>query len=323
MEGDSQEQHHEQHQRHVWGSSIGASTSHLRNRQGNASSLSTNSDTVDNEDEYISIGSSTANRLHSGITTTTASPTLDKEESEDSSVNAYTSESAIGCNVDSISSYSSSSVAPLDSDNTPQASTLHHNTFDATTITTTSCTSGIGIDPLESIPDESNITQGSESTTSSSTTKVASAPIADSEPNAEFSCNICFDTSISPVLTLCGHLFCWSCLHQWLDSQRQNPTCPVCKAGCAQDKVIPIYGRGKEQVDPRSTTPKRPAGQRPEPLRNPQAGFTLGTGQVTFTGAIFPPFVFSPFGIAYGGSYTNMGTNGTGKKHFVFYCQLV
>lgn len=43
----------------------------------------------------------------------------------------------------------------------------------------------------------------------------------------------------------------WSCLHQWLEAQHQNPTCPVCKAGCAQDKVIPIYGRGKEQLDPR------------------------------------------------------------------------
>ncbi|KAI8595377.1 hypothetical protein EDD21DRAFT_391379 [Dissophora ornata] len=136
----------------------------------------------------------------------------------------------------------------------------------------------------------------------------------DSDSNGEFSCNICFDTSVSPVLTLCGHLFCWSCLHQWLDAQRQNPTCPVCKAGCAQDKVIPIYGRGNEQVDPRSTTPKRPAGQRPEPLRNPNqaAGFALGgTGQVTFTGTMIPPFMFSPFGIHYGASYTgNMGPNG-------------
>ncbi|KAG0257511.1 hypothetical protein BG011_003922 [Mortierella polycephala] len=132
------------------------------------------------------------------------------------------------------------------------------------------------------------------------------------ESNSEFSCNICFDTSMSPVLTLCGHLFCWSCLHQWLEAQRQNPTCPVCKAGCAQDKVIPIYGRGKEQLDPRSTTPKRPAGQRPEPFRNPgQAGFALASGQVTFSGTMIPPFMFSPFGIQYGASYSgNLGSNG-------------
>lgn len=48
----------------------------------------------------------------------------------------------------------------------------------------------------------------------------------------------------------------WACLHQWLEAQHQNPTCPVCKAGCAQDKVIPIYGRGKEQLDPRYLVPR-------------------------------------------------------------------
>ncbi|KAI1318591.1 hypothetical protein EDD11_006282 [Mortierella claussenii] len=140
-------------------------------------------------------------------------------------------------------------------------------------------------------------------------TTTALNSVVESESSAEFSCNICFDTSISPVLTLCGHLFCWSCLHQWLDAQRQNPTCPVCKAGCAQDKVIPIYGRGKEQVDPRSTAPKRPAGQRPEPFRNPnQSGFA---GQVMFTGTMIPPFMFSPFGVQYSASYNGaIGSNG-------------
>ena len=38
---------------------------------------------------------------------------------------------------------------------------------------------------------------------------------------------------------------------QWLEQQSQNPLCPICKAGCGKDKVIPIYGRGKEAKDPR------------------------------------------------------------------------
>ncbi|GAA5798515.1 hypothetical protein HPULCUR_003919 [Helicostylum pulchrum] len=86
-----------------------------------------------------------------------------------------------------------------------------------------------------------------------------------------YECNICFDTAIHPVLTLCGHLFCWSCLAQWLNAQSRNPTCPVCKAGCGKDKVIPIYGRGKEEKDPRNdpSIPTRPAGQRPAPIRDP------------------------------------------------------
>ncbi|KAJ1731336.1 hypothetical protein LPJ72_003989 [Coemansia sp. Benny D160-2] len=78
----------------------------------------------------------------------------------------------------------------------------------------------------------------------------------------EFSCNICFDTSTDPVLTICGHLFCWSCLAQWLE---RSATCPVCKAGCDKEKVIPVYGRGKDEKDPRlnPNIPSRPVGQRP------------------------------------------------------------
>ena len=31
---------------------------------------------------------------------------------------------------------------------------------------------------------------------------------------AQFECNICFDAAKDPVVTQCGHLYCWSCLHQ-------------------------------------------------------------------------------------------------------------
>ncbi|KAI8089216.1 uncharacterized protein BX664DRAFT_358789 [Halteromyces radiatus] len=86
-----------------------------------------------------------------------------------------------------------------------------------------------------------------------------------------YDCNICFDTAIYPVLTVCGHLFCWVCLSRWLEMQTMNPTCPMCKAGCPQNKIIPVYGRGREEVDPRcdASIPTRPSGQRPEPLHNP------------------------------------------------------
>jgi E3 ubiquitin-protein ligase RNF5 len=45
--------------------------------------------------------------------------------------------------------------------------------------------------------------------------------------------------------------FSWKCLAQWLNLQSRNPTCPVCKAGSGNDKVIPVYGRGEEEADPR------------------------------------------------------------------------
>lgn len=46
-----------------------------------------------------------------------------------------------------------------------------------------------------------------ESPTPESERRIGMQPEQDSEPGGEFSCNICFDTSMSPVLTLCGHLF--------------------------------------------------------------------------------------------------------------------
>lgn len=33
-----------------------------------------------------------------------------------------------------------------------------------------------------------------------------------SQEDSEYCCNICLELSKEPVVTLCGHLFCWSCL---------------------------------------------------------------------------------------------------------------
>uniref|UniRef100_A0A2K6TMV1 E3 ubiquitin-protein ligase RNF n=1 Tax=Saimiri boliviensis boliviensis TaxID=39432 RepID=A0A2K6TMV1_SAIBB len=32
--------------------------------------------------------------------------------------------------------------------------------------------------------------------------------------DSTFECNICLDTAKDAVISLCGHLFCWPCLHQ-------------------------------------------------------------------------------------------------------------
>lgn len=120
--------------------------------------------------------------------------------------------------------------------------------------------------------------------------------------------------------------FSWSCLAQWLNAQSRNPTCPVCKAGCGKDKVIPIYGRGKEEKDPRQVNvhvylklqmtnimlrndpsiPTRPAGQRPPPLHDPNRPATSFFGQPfgpnVFTRRSMPisaSFGFFPLGVAF------------------------
>ncbi|XP_019618054.1 PREDICTED: E3 ubiquitin-protein ligase RNF185-like [Branchiostoma belcheri] len=104
-----------------------------------------------------------------------------------------------------------------------------------------------------------------------------------------YECNICLDTARDAVVSLCGHLFCWPCLHQWLETRPNRQLCPVCKAGISRDKVIPLYGRGGSQMDPRTKTPPRPQGQRPEPENN-HGGWTFGDGgfQMSFGIGAFP-----------------------------------
>ncbi|PVZ96685.1 hypothetical protein BB558_006390 [Smittium angustum] len=113
--------------------------------------------------------------------------------------------------------------------------------------------------------DESKDKEAEATSSSKNNTNVVEDQAESFDPNkscGEFSCNICFESASSPVLTVCGHLYCWHCLAQWLE---RESTCPVCKAGCEKDTLIPIYGRGKEPKDPRkdSTLGKRPVGQRP------------------------------------------------------------
>ncbi|XP_003743185.1 E3 ubiquitin-protein ligase RNF185 [Galendromus occidentalis] len=86
-----------------------------------------------------------------------------------------------------------------------------------------------------------------------------------SEDTATFECNICLDTAKNAVISMCGHLFCWPCLYQWLETRPQGQVCPVCKAGISRDKVIPLYGRGGSKTDPREKLPPRPQGHRTEP----------------------------------------------------------
>ncbi|XP_038539028.1 E3 ubiquitin-protein ligase RNF5 isoform X4 [Canis lupus familiaris] len=81
---------------------------------------------------------------------------------------------------------------------------------------------------------------------------------------ATFECNICLETAREAVVSVCGHLYCWPCLHQWLETRPERQECPVCKAGISREKVVPLYGRGSQKPqDPRLKTPPRPQGQRP------------------------------------------------------------
>lgn len=91
-----------------------------------------------------------------------------------------------------------------------------------------------------------------ESSTDKSNGKSTNDTNNTKKDDSMFECNICLDTAKEAVVSMCGHLFCWPCLHQWLETRPTRQLCPVCKAAISKDKVIPLYGRGStKEEDPR------------------------------------------------------------------------
>ncbi|CAH9115691.1 unnamed protein product [Cuscuta europaea] len=64
-----------------------------------------------------------------------------------------------------------------------------------------------------------------------------------------FDCNICLESAHDPVVTLCGHLYCWPCIYKWLHIEAPVPQCPVCKACISHSTLVPLYGRGSSSSD--------------------------------------------------------------------------
>ncbi|MBA0558290.1 hypothetical protein Golob_015317 [Gossypium lobatum] len=86
-----------------------------------------------------------------------------------------------------------------------------------------------------------------------------------------FDCNICLDLAQEPVVTCCGHLFCWSCLYRSLHKHSDAKECPVCKEEVTIKTLTPIYGRGKVNLEPEEDSglkiPPRPNARRVESWR--------------------------------------------------------
>ncbi|CAN4104176.1 unnamed protein product [Withania somnifera] len=88
---------------------------------------------------------------------------------------------------------------------------------------------------------------------------------------AGYDCNICLDSAHDPVVTLCGHLYCWPCIYKWLQVEistlgsEEKCKCPVCKAHISNSSLIPLYGRGTSSTESESkksqldvVVPRRP-----------------------------------------------------------------
>ncbi|XP_052170481.1 uncharacterized protein LOC127786833 isoform X2 [Diospyros lotus] len=86
-----------------------------------------------------------------------------------------------------------------------------------------------------------------------------------------FDCNICLDMAREPILTCCGHLFCWPCFYQVPYVYSAAKECPVCKGEVTDTNMIPIYGHAENDHMPESKSglkiPPRPKAPRIESVR--------------------------------------------------------
>lgn len=50
-------------------------------------------------------------------------------------------------------------------------------------------------------------------------------------------CNLCLEPMRAPTVTLCGHLYCWSCIAGWC---RQHKECPLCRQECYEQHLLEL-----------------------------------------------------------------------------------
>lgn len=48
-------------------------------------------------------------------------------------------------------------------------------------------------------------------------------------------CNLCLEEMRAPTVTLCGHLYCWSCVADWC---RNHSECPLCRQECHEQHLL-------------------------------------------------------------------------------------
>ncbi|RKF76388.1 Peroxisome biogenesis factor 10 [Golovinomyces cichoracearum] len=50
-------------------------------------------------------------------------------------------------------------------------------------------------------------------------------------------CTLCLEELKEPSAALCGHLFCWVCIRDWI---REKPECPLCRRETSMQHVLPL-----------------------------------------------------------------------------------
>lgn len=50
-------------------------------------------------------------------------------------------------------------------------------------------------------------------------------------------CSLCWDERKNTACTPCGHLFCWHCILQWLQTKYE---CPLCRESVQPSRIVPL-----------------------------------------------------------------------------------
>ena len=139
-----------------------------------------------------------------------------------------------------------------------------------------------------------------------------------SESGNNFECTICLDTAKEPVLTKCGHMFCWPCIYNWLDSKGGKAKCPNCKNEITKDDLIPVYSNteNKDNTNRFKNIPKRPKAERnpnsDNDDSNNQGFFNFGFNSFSFGG--FFPFMGMGMNFNNNNQYENNYNNSTNNN---------
>lgn len=156
-------------------------------------------------------------------------------------------------------------MSSLDTSTAPSSSSTSSSTMSNTQSSPNNAVTDFSTNSTENLIGTSDTASTSSRTKAEPTTNTNSFDGTDSKftdtdkqngdtkkDDSMFECNICLDTAKEAVVSMCGHLFCWPCLHQWLETRPTRQLCPVCKAAISKEKVIPLYGRGStKEEDPR------------------------------------------------------------------------